>query len=191
MSARSRPLFRDSKVHWSGVHKERHHTRWPHQQIRESLATIASTFCTLTFYYIIIVISSSELLLAFAHFLFANAYVNSMHLSTSMHLFTYMHLSYPEWRHRQCIGLAYIRSCVRVPVAPARLVIYLVYLHRAIRGAQGALPCVGWEVMVCQWDLPSLTPVHSRLWSTATGSSLLGYFSTLLQVVDNWLHILW
>ena len=33
--------------------------------------------------------------------------------------------------------------------------------------------------------------VRSWLWSTATGSSPLGYFSKLLQVVDNWPHILW
>ena len=33
--------------------------------------------------------------------------------------------------------------------------------------------------------------VHSLLWSTATRSSLLGYFSRLLQVVDNWPNILW
>ena len=29
------------------------------------------------------------------------------------------------------------------------------------------------------------------LWSTATRSSPLGYFSRLLQVVDNWPHIVW
>ena len=33
--------------------------------------------------------------------------------------------------------------------------------------------------------------VNSWLWSTATSSSPLGYFSRLLQVVDNWPHILW
>ena len=33
--------------------------------------------------------------------------------------------------------------------------------------------------------------VGSWLWSTATRSSPLCYFSRLLQVVDNWPHILW
>ena len=33
--------------------------------------------------------------------------------------------------------------------------------------------------------------VRSWLWSTATRSSPLGYFSGLLQLVDNWPHILW
>ena len=33
--------------------------------------------------------------------------------------------------------------------------------------------------------------VRSWLWSTVTRSSILGYFSSLLQVVDNWPHILW
>ena len=33
--------------------------------------------------------------------------------------------------------------------------------------------------------------VRSWLWSTATRSSPLGYSSRLLQVVDNWPHILW
>ena len=33
--------------------------------------------------------------------------------------------------------------------------------------------------------------VRSWLWSTSTRSSSLGYFSGLLQVVDNWPHILW
>ena len=32
--------------------------------------------------------------------------------------------------------------------------------------------------------------VRSLLWSTATRSSPLGYFSKFLQVVDNWTHIL-
>ena len=33
--------------------------------------------------------------------------------------------------------------------------------------------------------------VSSWLWLSATRSSPLGYFSRLLQVVDNWPHILW
>ena len=33
--------------------------------------------------------------------------------------------------------------------------------------------------------------IRSWLWKTATGSFPLGYFGRLLQVVDNWPHILW
>ena len=33
--------------------------------------------------------------------------------------------------------------------------------------------------------------IHSWLWLTATSSSKVGCFSTLLQVVDSWPHILW
>ena len=55
-------------------------------------------------------------------------------------------------------------------------------LQCAIRGAQGLSLCrVGGATS--QLDLPSLTPVS---WLTATRSSPLGYFSKLLQVVDNW-----
>ena len=43
-----------------------------------------------------------------------------------------------------------------------------------------------------QFDLRSLTPlsVAGCGW-LQLGVSHLGYFSTLLQVVDNWTHILW
>ena len=66
---------------------------------------------------------------------------------------------YPEWPHTQCVGLAYSRTRVRTPVAAASLVICCQHLHRAIRGAQGALPCVGWGVTASQLDLPSQTPL--------------------------------
>ena len=42
----------------------------------------------------------------------------------------------------------------------------------------------------CRW--PCSDPiVRCWLWSTATRSSPLGYFSILLLVIDNWPHILW
>ena len=60
------------------------------------------------------------------------------------------------------------------------------HLHRAIRGAQRVLPCVGWGVTANQFDLPSQTPLSvagcGRLqlgapdWATSVA---------LLQVVDN------
>ena len=58
--------------------------------------------------------------------------------------------SAPEWLLRQCVGLAYPRSHVRVPVAAASLVICSPHLHRAVRGAQGVLPCVGLGVTASQ-----------------------------------------
>ena len=42
-------------------------------------------------------------------------------------------------------------------MAAAGLVICGPHLHRAIRGAQGVLPCVQWGVTDSQLDLPSLT----------------------------------
>ena len=50
------------------------------------------------------------------------------------------HKAYPEWPHRQHVGLAYPWTCVRAPVAAASLEICRPRLHRAIRGAQGVLP---------------------------------------------------
>ena len=47
-----------------------------------------------------------------------------------------------------------------VPVAATRLVICGPHLHRAIRGAQGVLPCVRWGVTGSELDLPSLTPLY-------------------------------
>ena len=42
-----------------------------------------------------------------------------------------------------------------------RLEIYDPHLHRAIRGAHGALPCVGCGVTVSQLDQPSLPPLFA------------------------------
>ena len=72
----------------------------------------------------------------------------------------------------------------------SRLWLRCTYLYYA-RGAQGVLPM---RVGGCDQSIGSTVSdaiVRSWLWSTATRSSLLGYFSRLLQVVDNWPHILW
>ena len=65
----------------------------------------------------------------------------------------------PEWPHRQCVELASRWSRVRDPVAAASLVICGPHSHRAIRGAQGVLPCVGWRVTASQLDLSFPTPL--------------------------------
>ena len=49
----------------------------------------------------------------------------------------------PEWRHRQCVGLAYPRTRVRAPVAAASLSICSPYLQLAMIGAQGYRPVLG------------------------------------------------
>ena len=95
-------------------------------------------------------------------------------------------ISYPEWSHRPCVGLAFPRSRVRVPLAAASLVICDPYLHHAMRSAQGVLPCVEWGVTASQLDLPSLTLLsvacYGRLqlgaphWATSVA---------LLQIVNN------
>ena len=66
-------------------------------------------------------------------------------------------------------------------------------LHCAIRGAQGVLPYEGWGVRPVNWiyRFSCHCPQLELWWSTATRSSPLGYFSKLLQVIDNWTHILW
>ena len=74
-----------------------------------------------------------------------------------------------------------IRKDVRAPVTAASPAICRSHLQRAIRGAQGVLPCVGSGVTDSQLDLPSLTPlsVAGWLWSTVTGSSPLGNFISI------------
>ena len=91
---------------------------------------------------------------------------------------------YPEWPHRQGGCLAWW-SC------KARSIPYWaetapIYMHEALKGYF----TWGWG---CDQSIGSTVSdpiVHSLLWSTATRSSPLGYFSILLQVVDNWPHIL-
>ena len=64
----------------------------------------------------------------------------------------------------------------------------LIYtMHVALRGY-----CpIGWECDQSIGSTVSDAIVRSWLWLTATRSSPLGCFSTLLQVVDNYTHILW
>ena len=56
-------------------------------------------------------------------------------------------------------GLAFRRLRVRASLAAASLAICSPHLHRAIRGAQGVLHCVGWGAPARQLDLPSVTPL--------------------------------
>ena len=99
---------------------------------------------------------------------------------------------YPEWPHRQCVGLAFRRSRFYVSLAAAGLAICAPHLYRAIRRAMVLLPCVyggrnGQSIETTVSDVV----VRNWLWSSVTGSSPLGYFDRLLQVVDNWPHIPW
>ena len=85
----------------------------------------------------------------------------------------------PESPHRQCDGLAFGRSRVRV-LAAANLVICSPHFH------QGVLPCEGWVVTASQSDLPSLTPLSvvgcGRL---QLGAANWATSVALVQVVDN------
>ena len=58
-------------------------------------------------------------------------------------------------------------------------------LQCAIRGARGVLPVCRVGGATSQLDLVSDAIVRSWLWLTATRSSPFGYFSKLMQVVDN------
>ena len=49
----------------------------------------------------------------------------------------------------------------------------------------------GWRCDQSIWSTVSVAIVRSWLLSTATRSSPFGYFSILLQVVDNWPNIMW
>ena len=72
-----------------------------------------------------------------------------------------------------------------IPGWPETAPIYTI--HETLRGH-----CPwGWECDQSIGSTVSDAIVRSWLWSTATRSSPLGYFSRLLQVVDNWPHILW
>ena len=75
---------------------------------------------------------------------------------------------------------------VRAPVAAASLTICRLRSHHAILEAQGVLLMrVGIECDQSIGSTFSDVIVHIWLWSTSTRSSPLGYFSILLQVVDN------
>ena len=91
---------------------------------------------------------------------------------------------YPEWPHRQCVGLAYSWTRVRAQVAAAGLVICRPRLHSAKHETQGVLS-MRVEGATSQLDLPSLTPLSVA----CCGGLQLGIphwaTSVLLQVVDN------
>ena len=104
---------------------------------------------------------------------------------------------YPEYKqlprptHRQCVGLSFRRSHDRGSLSAASLVIcsparIAVCNTRSSGGT--ALCRMGGATS--QLDLPSPTPLSVALWLNAIRSSPLGYFSKLLQVVDNLTHIL-
>ena len=59
---------------------------------------------------------------------------------------------YPEWQHRQCVGLVFRRSQVRTSLSAVSLVICCpARIALCIRGAQEVLPCVGWGVQPVNW----------------------------------------
>ena len=92
------------------------------------------------------------------------------------------------WFTGKC--LAYQWARIRAPVTAASLAICRQRLHRAIHGAHGILPMQGRGCDQSIGFTVSDAISISWLWSTATRSSPLGYCSILLQVVDNWPHIL-
>ena len=71
---------------------------------------------------------------------------------------------------------------VRAQVSAASLAISSPHLHRANRGSQGVLPSVEWGMGGNGQLIGSTVSdaiVRSWQWSTATGSSQLGYFSSI------------
>ena len=100
---------------------------------------------------------------------------------------------YPEWPHRQCVGLALRRSHVRGWLSATSLVIYSparIAVCNTWSSGGTALCRVGGATT--QLDLPSLTPLSIaccgwlRLGAPRWATSV-----KLLQVVDNWTYILW
>ena len=76
-----------------------------------------------------------------------------------------------------------LRLHVRVPLRLHWFILCTWRLGGAAHEGEGCDQAIGSTV--------SDATVRSWLWLTATRSSLLGCFSTLLKVVDNWPHILW
>ena len=90
---------------------------------------------------------------------------------------------YPEWPHRQGGCLA---CCGCTFESRWGLHWFILCKWRSVGTAH--------EGGGCDQSIGSTVSdaiVRSWLWLTATSSSPLGCFSTLLQVVDNWPHILW
>ena len=52
----------------------------------------------------------------------------------------FSHCVYPEWPHRQCVGLAFRRSRVRASLVAACLAIGAPHLYCEIRGVKGYYP---------------------------------------------------
>ena len=92
---------------------------------------------------------------------------------------------YPEWPHRQCVGLAIRRSHVRGSLGAVSLVICR--QHSTVQYVElwGYYPVYGGGYDQSIGSTVCDAIVHSWLWSTASRSSPLGYFSKSLQVVDN------
>ena len=94
---------------------------------------------------------------------------------------------YPEWPHRQCVGLAFRRSHDRGSLSAVSLVICSparIEVCNTCSSGGTALCRVGG----CDQSIGSTVSdaiVHSWLWLTATRSSPLCYFSKLQRVVDN------
>ena len=108
-----------------------------------------------------------------------------MNTSIVAKVFPYSH--YPDWPHMQCVGLAFRRSHVRGSLSAASLVICCRHCTVQNMELRGYCPVCDQSI----WSSVSDAIVSSWLWSTATRSSPLGYFSKLPQVVNNWTHILW
>ena len=101
--------------------------------------------------------------------------------------FTFQTSLYPEWPHRQCVGLAFRCSRVRFPVAAASLVICDSHLHQAIRTL---CRVVGNDQSILSKSLTLLSVAGCRrlqLGAPHWATSVLA----VLQVVDNWPHIMW
>ena len=92
--------------------------------------------------------------------------------------------SHPEWPRRQCVDLAFRRLHVRGSLSAASLVICSQHCTVQYVELRGYCPVQGGRCDKSIGSTVSDAIVRSWFWSTAT-SSPLGYFSKLLQVVDN------
>ena len=130
-------------------------------------------------------------------------------------------VTYPDWPHRQCVGLVLRRSHVRSSLSAVSLVIYSpariavcntwssggavdplwvcgtvdpLWVCGTVDGRSNWLvapPTLHRAVQPVDWIYRLWRRCPSWLWLTATRGSPLSYLSELLQVVDNWTHSLW
>ena len=104
-------------------------------------------------------------------------------------------LLYPEWPHRQCVGLAIRRSYVRGWLSAASLVICspasIAVCNTWSSGGTALCRVGGATSQFCGWS-HQLRPlsVAGCGW-LQLGAPHLATSVKLLQVVDNWTHILW